>query len=98
MEQNTRPPENNQFRQHIKHSNPSDTRNLQQYLEIKRAMIKTAMRIFLRPRFPMSHTVAATGNGANTLLRTSQTSPKHFDRGPAIFLRRCAGCAGHQLT
>ena len=46
------------------------------YAEITGAMNKTAMRFFLWPRFPMSNTAAATGNGtpANQERRSMQAT------------------------
>ena len=63
--------------------------NTKRYAEITEAMNKTAMRFFLWPRFPMSNTAAATGNGTPA---NQDRRSMHAKKSPS-WLR-----AAHSLT
>ena len=63
--------------------------NTKRYAEITEAMNKTAMRFFLWPRFPMSNTAAATGNGTPA---NQDRRSMHAKKSPSWL------CAAHSLT
>ena len=69
--------------------------NTKRYAEITEAMIKTAMGFFLWPRFPMSNTAAATGNGTPA---NQDRRSMHAKKGPS-WLRTCLSltCTSGQL-
>ena len=63
--------------------------NTKRYAEITEAMIKTAMGFFLWPRFPMSNTATATGNGSPA---NQDRRSMHAKKSPSWL------CAAHSLT